>query len=110
MEFFKKWGIFIILFFNIIIFFSTCGTKSKIDKLEKRVITLEESINFNDSINKKMMSIDREILMNETSREIIYNWNAVVRTTERPDDIMNKYNLEISRLNKLNGDLKDVKR
>ena len=110
MEFFKKWGILIVLIFNILIFFSTCGTKGKIDKLEKRVNTLENSINFNDSINKKMATIDREILMNETSREIIYNWNAVVRTVERPDDIMNKYNLEISRLNKLKSELKDVKR
>jgi polyhydroxyalkanoate synthesis regulator phasin len=92
------------------IFFSTCGTKSKIDKLEKRVNNLENTINYNDSINKEMSNIDREILLYETSREVVYNWNAIVRTTERPDDVMNKYNSKITELQKQKEKLKNVKK
>ena len=110
MEFINKWGLVIITFLCVMIFFSTCGTKSKIDKLEKKVTTLENTISFNDSINKEMSNIDREILMYETSREVVYNWNAIVRTSERPDDVMNKYNSKISELQKQKEKLKNVKK
>jgi hypothetical protein len=110
MEFINKWGLGIITFFCVMIFFSTCGTKSKIDKLEKKVNNLENTINYNDSINKEMSNIDREILLYETSREVVYNWNAIVRTTERPDDVMNKYNSKITELQKQKEKLKNVKK
>jgi hypothetical protein len=105
MEFLKKWGILIITFFNVMIFFSTCGTKSKIEKVEKRF----NAVLYNDSIQGEINSIDREILLNETSREVVYNWNAIVRTTERPDDVMNKYNLKIKELEKQKEKLKNAK-
>jgi hypothetical protein len=110
MEFINKWGLTIITFLCVMTFFSTCGTKSKIDKLEKKINTLESTINYNDSINKEMTNIDREILMYETSREVVYNWNAIVRTTERPDDVMNKYNSKITELQKQKEKLKNVKK
>lgn len=106
MEFLKKWGILIITLFNVMIFFSTCGTKSKIEKVEKR---LNISI-YNDSIQSEINAIDREILLNETSREVVYNWNAIVRTTERPDDVMNKYNLKIKELIREKETLKNAKK
>lgn len=106
MEFFKKWGILIITLLNVMIFFSTCGTKSKIEKLEKKYNT----VLYNDSIQGEINSIDREILLNETSREVVYNWNAVVRTVERPDDVMNKYNSKIKELEKQKERLKNAKR
>lgn len=106
MEFLKKWGILIITLFNVMIFFSTCGTKSKIDKLEKRFNT----VLYNDSIQGEINVIDREILLNETSREVVYNWNAVVRTVERPDDVMNKYNSKIKELEKQKEKLKNAKK
>lgn len=105
MEFLKKWGILIITLLNVMIFFSTCGTKSKIEKLEKRFNT----VLYNDSIQSEISSVEREILLNETSREVVYNWNAVVRTTERPDDVMNKYNLKIKELEKQKEKLKNAK-
>jgi hypothetical protein len=106
MEFLKKWGILIITLFNVMIFFSTCGTKSKIEKVEKRLNVLL----YNDSLQGEINSIDREILLNETSREVVYNWNAIVRTTERPDDVMNKYNLKIKELEKDKQTLKNAKK
>lgn len=110
MEFINKWGLAIIIFFSMIITINTCGTKSKIQKLEKKVTLLENKINFNDSISNEMASIDREILMYETSREVVYNWNAIVRTAQRPDDVMNKYNSKISELQKSKEKLKNVKK
>ena len=109
MEFINKWGLVIITFLTLMIFFNTCGTKSKIEKLEKKVVSLEKTINFNDSIINEISTIDREILMYETSREVVYNWNAIVRTAERPDDVMNKYNSKISELQKQKQKLKNVK-
>lgn len=106
MEFLKKWGILIITIFNLMIFFSTCGTKSKIDKLEKKF----NSVLYNDSLQMEINSIDREILLYETSREVVYNWNAIVRTTERPDDVMNKYNSKIKELEKIKQNLKNAKK
>lgn len=106
MEFLKKWGILIITIFNVMIFFSTCGTKSRIEKVEKKF----NNVLYNDSIQNEINVIDREILLNETSREVVYNWNAVVRTTERPDDVMNKYNLKIKELEKEKQKLKNAKK
>lgn len=106
MEFLKKWGILIITVFNLMIFFSTCGTKSKIEKVEKKF----NNVLYNDSLQMEMNSIDREILLYETSREVVYNWNAIVRTTERPDDVMNKYNLKIKELEKVKEKLKNAKK
>ena len=110
MDFINKWGLAIITFFSVMIFFSTCGTKSKIEKLEKKVISLENTIHFNDSIDREISNIDREVLMYETSREVVYNWNAIVRTAERPDDVMNKYNSKIGELSKQKERLKNVKK
>lgn len=110
MDFINKWALHILLFFSLMIFFATCGTKSKIEKLEKKVISLEETIRFNDSLDREINNIDREILMYETSREVVYNWNAIVRTTERPDDVMNKYNSKIGELLKQKEKLKNVKK
>lgn len=98
MEFIKKWGLLIIMGFNLIIFLNTCGMKTKIDRLDKKVNLLENSINFNDSIQIENESISREILMYEMSREIIYSENSVVRTTKRPDDLMNEYTQKIKEL------------
>lgn len=106
MEFFKKWGMLIITFLNVMIFFSTCGTKSRIEKVEKKF----NIVLYNDSIQGEINAVDREILLNETSREVVYNWNAIVRTTERPDDVMNKYNLRIKELAKDKEKLKNAKR
>ena len=110
MDFINKWGLAIIMFFTVIVFFSTCGTKSKIEKLEKKVVSLETTIHFNDSIDREIANIDREISIYETSREVVYNWNAIVRTVERPDDLMNKYNSKISELSKQKEKLKNVKK
>ena len=36
----------------------------------------------------------------KTSKRTLYDWNAVIRTTVRPDDRMNEYDQEIKKLEK----------
>jgi hypothetical protein len=36
----------------------------------------------------------------KASKRTLYDWNTVIRTTERPDDIMNRYDNEIQQLTK----------
>ncbi len=98
LTFLNKWGLIITILFCIAIFFNTCGVKGNQEQLEKKVKSLEQTIAFNDSINKEINSVEREILMYETAREIVYTNNAIVRTTERPDDVMNEYGQKIKAL------------
>ncbi len=98
LAFLNKWGVSIIIFICLITFFNTCGVKGNQEQLERKVKSLEQTIAFNDSINREINSVEREILMYETAREIVYTNNAIVRTTERPDDVMNQYGNKIKSL------------
>jgi ribosomal protein S3 len=44
------------------------------------------------------MAILLKINALEIAREVVYTNNAIVRTTERPDDVINKYNNQIKEL------------
>ncbi len=98
LSYINKWGMAAMLFLGIIIFFNTCGVKGNNEKLESRVKSFEEKIMFNDSLNMEITSVEREISLYETAREVVYTNNAIVRTVERPDDIMNKYSIKIKEL------------
>jgi hypothetical protein len=106
MGFLNKYGIAIIILLGILIFFNTCGTKSKIDKLEKYVVTSQNAESSSDSINNLRNEILNEIHVLEVSKEVLYSWNSVVRTVNRPDDLMNSYDNKIKdwkdKLNQLN--------
>lgn len=99
LTFLNKWGLAIITMICITIFFNTCGVKGNQEQLEKKVKSLEQTIAYQDSINKEINSIEREISMYETAREVVYTNNAIVRNKiERPDDIMNEYGQKIKAL------------
>lgn len=36
----------------------------------------------------------------ETARRVVYDQNTIVRTTKRPDDVMNEYDAKIKELRK----------
>lgn len=97
-EFSNKWGTTILLVLVLMIFMNTCGVKGKVERLDKKVQTMESTINYKDSINREINSIEREISNLEVAREIVYTNNAIVRTTERPDDVMNRYSTKIKEL------------
>ena len=110
MEFLKQYGILILIVIGTIINFSTCGTKSKIDRLDKKIQILTSNIQYNDSINNEIRHIEQDIANLEVSKEILYSWNSVVRTINRPDDLMNQYDQKIKLLQVRLDKLKDVKR
>jgi len=91
-----KYGIIMLLVFSILTFFNTCGTKSAIKTTNKRIDELEKR----DSLNIEIQAIEDEIISLETSKRTLYDWNKVVRTTERPDDLMNQYDNKIKELRK----------
>lgn len=109
-DFMNKWGTTIMVFLGLIVFFNTCGTQGKITSLKKEVSALKEEIHYNDSIEQEIRIIENEIKMNETCRQILYDWNAVVRTVNRPDDIMNQYSQKITELQKKLENTKNAKR
>jgi len=100
-----KYGIIMLLVFSILTFFNTCGTKSSIKQTNKRIDAVIER----DSLNMEILSVEREISILETSREIVYTNNAIVRTTARPDDVMNEYSKKINELQKKLDKLKNGK-
>jgi DNA replication protein DnaD len=91
-----KYGIIMLLVFSVLTFFNTCGTKSSIKQTNKRIDSLVQR----DSLNMEILSIEREISILKTSREIVYTNNAIVRTSVRPDDAMNDYSKKIDELQK----------
>lgn len=102
-EFLNKYGNLILIFLGLSLILNTCGTKGNIEKNGKRLDKLEKAILKNDSIlSLKISSEKMDILLKinalEISREVVYTNNAIVRTSERPDDVINKYNNQIKEL------------
>lgn len=100
-----KYGILTLLLFTILTFFNTCGTKGSIKVTNKRIDELERR----DSINMEIQSIQDEIISLETSKRTLYDWNTVIRTTQRPDDLMNQYDSKVNELRKKLDYLKNGK-
>ena len=94
-SFLSKWGTMITLFLIITITFSTCGVKSHVERLEKKITSLEKYIATTDSLDREIYSVEREITMLETAREVVYTNNAIILTLVRPDDVMNEYSNKI---------------
>lgn len=95
-----KYGVLILVIFTLLTFMNTCGTKGKIQQTNKRIDQLERTINQRDSINAEIQSLEREINMYQTAREVVYTNNSIVRQVTRPDDVMNQYDLKITELRK----------
>lgn len=105
-----KYGVLILLCFTVLNFFSTCGTKGKIQQNNKRIENLEQTITRNDSLNREIQSIEREISNLEIAREVVYTNNAIVRQVTRPDDVMNDYSNRIKDLQKKLDKVKNEKK
>ncbi len=109
-EFLNKWGLTILVVFALMTTISTCGVKGKVERLDKKVQKLETTLNYNDSINSEIQTIEREISNLEIAREVVYTNNAIVRTSERPDDVMNNYNKKIKELTDKLNKIKDARK
>jgi len=109
LNFFNKFGLLITTLLVFIIFINTCGVKGNIEKNGRRSDKMEKSLSNIDSIVSTKVSEDRlkimlEINGLEVAREVVYTNNSIVRTTQRPDDVINSYNQKIKELqNKLSN-------
>ena len=109
MEKFKKNIQFIILGLLCCTFFYTCSTNSKTNKLYKQnkvlttqVDSLTNELNTikNSTISSEELQTRLELEGYKTSARNLYYNNAIVRTKERPDDIMRQYQEKIDELTK----------
>lgn len=103
LDFIEKYGKCILILLGIAIFFNTCGSKGGVERESRRIDKLEKSIKSLDStLSLKISSEKMDVLLKinalEIAREVVYTNNAIVRTSERPDDVINKYNNQIKEL------------
>ena len=98
--------LYIIAILGVFSFFRGCSTSKDNSKLKKEMISMQaemDSLNTNISDNyytKEDLEIKMEIEGLKTSKRTLYDWNAVIRTTTRPDDRMNEYDEQIKALEK----------
>ncbi len=88
----------IILFF--LIFIQNCSQTGKIKQEAKNNKVISEKIVLleKNNISKEELEILLEIHSLETARKVVYDNNTIVRTTQRPDDVMNAYDQKIKEL------------
>lgn len=82
----------------------SCQIKNDISEVNSQVIELELAnqtlTNSVDSLNGAIVSKEEIMMIQEieglkTSKRTLYDWNAVIRTTIRPDDRMVEYDQQI---------------
>lgn len=79
----------------LIIFVQQCNNSSKIGKVEKQAKIMNRRI---DSVYTSDLKKMIEVEGLRASKRTLYDWNAVIRTTVRPDDRMNQYDEEILKI------------
>lgn len=89
MEKLKTYSWAIVLFLMLVVTFQTCSTSKKVSKLGTKV----ENVPTRSEMQK---AIQIEGL--KTSKRMLYDNNAIIRTAIRPDDRMNEYDEEIKKI------------
>jgi hypothetical protein len=90
------WAILLLLV--LIIFLKQCSITREQNKISKEMKSIKTQIDSLASKEDILRGIKIEGL--KTSKRTLYDWNAVIRTTTRPDDRMNEYDKEIEILEK----------
>jgi hypothetical protein len=102
LEWLHKYGIIVIITLLVLTLLQTCSTGVKVRKISKITEQKLDSININLSnsyiMTQEELRIRMDIQRLQTSKQILYDWNSIVRTVVRPDDRMNYYDNEISKL------------
>ena len=85
---------------SLIVNIRSCGVQKEVRKVKQESIVLSNAL---DSLNdntysKEELDIRMEIEGYEISKRMLYDQNAIVRTTVRPDDRMNEYDQKIEEL------------
>lgn len=87
----KSWIISLVVL--LLVFFQTCSTNKRISTLERTVAKTSQESN-----EKVINEFKKEGF--RISKRFLYDNNAIIRTTVRPDDRMNQYDEEIKKLEK----------
>lgn len=100
------YAIWAVLAISLIFTYRGCSAAKENVRLRREFVDLKNSVdslqkNINDQVyNKVELDIRMEILGFEISKRMLYDQNAIVRTTVRPDDKMNEYDQKIRELRK----------
>ena len=98
------YAIWAFLFVSLIVNFRSCGVVKENKKVKDEVIILQNEVDSLENTittniyTKEELDVRMEILGYEISKRMLYDQNAIVRTTVRPDDRMNEYDQKIKEL------------
>ena len=107
------YAIWAIAFFTMLNFFRGCSTNKEDNANRKSVELNTASVDsLNTTVQEKLITKDELLLLIEIegliiSKRMLYDNNAIIRTTVRPDDRMNEYDADIKKLQKKLGELKN---
>jgi len=92
-EFLKKNFIIIVTVFLLFSLLKSCNDVRTLNEVQDTINALKDSTYSKIEVDKKfeIQSIENEIIGYEISYRMLYDNNTVIRTKERPDDIMNNY-------------------
>lgn len=85
----KSSGWVIAVFFMVLSMFQTCSLSRKVADLKKKA---------KEYPTREEIITQFQIEGLRTSKRMLYDNNAIIRTTVRPDDRMNEYDAEIKKL------------
>ena len=97
MKFIEKHGLIIILMLMIL---ATCTENMSKRMNEKKLYRQLDSIKTEIKLTRQELQKEIKVEGLKSSKRTLYDWNKVIRTTERPDDIMYRYDKEIQQLTK----------
>ena len=97
MDFIEKYGLMILV---LLVVLNTCSSGMSKKRSEKRVSDQFDSLKTEIKVLKQELQKEIKVEGLKASKRTLYDWNTVIRTTERPDDIMNRYDNEIQQLTK----------
>lgn len=85
------------LVFSVFSFFNGCSNSNNIEENKQRIELINKRIDSN-FYSKKELDLIFEIQGLKNAKRMLYHNNAIVRTKERPDDLMNEYSEKIDTL------------
>ncbi len=97
---------YVITLLGLFGYLRSCSTVKENSRLRKEVTGLKVELDSltnemnNNFYSKEELDTRMEIEGLRTSKRTLYDWNAVIRTTVRPDDRMNEYDKQIQALQK----------
>lgn len=96
----SKYAVFLLIGLTAMNGCNSCSHTKEASKLRREVDSLNVSLNtFKNSVyNKEQLDLRMSVEGFEISKRMLYDQNAIVRTTVRPDDMMNEYDTKIKEL------------